>query len=122
MLVTGLARGEGLVVCQEIIEVADDDFSSTAIHDAVLGIHKISAETAIQLEPGSLNSPDGLGYKPIHLAVASQNHEALETLLRANADIEARDGTSQTPLHTACRNGNLLQSGDFSTQGAMSTQ
>lgn len=44
-------------------------------------------------------------YTPLHAAAASGNIECMRTLIKAGADIEAKNAYGNTPLHIACLNG-----------------
>lgn len=44
-------------------------------------------------------------YTPLHAAAASGNVECMHTLIKAGADIEAKNVYGNTPLHIACLNG-----------------
>ena len=48
-----------------------------------------------------MNSQDGSGYTPLHLAVRTHSASVMIRLLEAGADLNARDDSGETPLYTA---------------------
>ena len=53
---------------------------------------------------GPLHGP---GWTPLHNAAIEGHVEAIEALLRASADVDARDELGRTPLHAAIMEGRM---------------
>lgn len=84
------------------LDSASLTYEPALVHDAVSQRIPLSVEEALQAEPFSLNAPGGLyGNSPLHAAVLLQNLEAVKTLLRWGADLNAEDEFNYVPLKYA---------------------
>ena len=52
-----------------------------------------------------VNTVDGRGYTPLHLAAVTGHTDILNLLIGEGADVNAKDDSGQTPLHLAASNG-----------------
>lgn len=88
---------------KRIIQLDDEThyLNSTVIHDSILRLNDITLESAIRLEPQSINLIDGMGYAPLHWAVKKLNVDAITTLLDYKADVDIKDRNDRTALHLA---------------------
>lgn len=57
-----------------------------------------SAELLLRDESCAVNTKDGLGRSPLHIALLRENLEIAEDLIRSRADVNARDQDGATPL------------------------
>ncbi|KAM0425784.1 hypothetical protein ACHAPT_009034 [Fusarium lateritium] len=96
----------------------EDSAPLTMIHQAIRGKTTHSLDECIQMEPQHINTPDEVGYAPLHWAVAKQDMTAFQTLIKASANVNQQTSHGlETPLHMACLNHNvgmvrtLLESG-----------
>lgn len=87
-------------------------YTSTLIHDVILKRNtitgaRLSLREAVEIEPGSLNLLDGLGYSPLHWAARRQDMTSLDILLEMGADVQRRTLDERTALHLAAQRGHL---------------
>ncbi|KAI1119745.1 ankyrin repeat-containing domain protein [Nemania abortiva] len=78
----------------------------TALHHAAARgrcsvVRTLLAWNSESSERAHLNTPDLLGFTPLHLAAKAGQIEAMELLLRRGADFDARSREKQNPLHLA---------------------
>jgi len=100
---TGLTRHR--ILQQLIASDAENEkrTSISAIHDAVLGRSDVSLKDCISLLPHYISTLDDLGFAPLHLAVLTNNLDAVHTLASLGADLNQPTGQyGETPLHLAC--------------------
>lgn len=69
-------------------------------HAAIAGDRKAIA-TCVAREGYDVNEPNHLGHSPLHLAVMNRNLAAVDELLIAGAQVNARDKQQRVPLHYA---------------------
>jgi hypothetical protein len=73
--------------------------------NAILGAHELHCLIyESNLSPHHLNVCDGCGRAPLHVAASCANAAAVEALVVAGADVDARDHYSRTALHITCSN------------------
>ncbi len=88
---------------------AVDDYENTLLSVAITS--KRQAAVDFLLSNGAdANAPNKGGHTPLHLAAAVDNLEAAQSLLKAGADLQARNvkDRGKTALHYAAINGSLL--------------
>lgn len=86
----------------------EDTSSLTMLHQAIRGETTHSLDECIQMEPQHINTPDDVGFAPLHWAVHKQDMAAFQTLMKASANINQQTShLRQTPLHFACVNRNV---------------
>lgn len=86
----------------------EDSAPMTMIHQAIRGETTYSLEECIQMEPQHINTPDDVGYAPLHWAVYKQDMAAFQTLMEASANVHQQASHQrETPLHFACMNHNV---------------
>lgn len=64
-------------------------------------------ESILSVNPSLVNAKDTNGWTPLHYAAYSGSINALQTLIKHGADVDAFDRHAQTPLHAAALAGNL---------------
>lgn len=76
---------------------------------AIIQIAKEVAVKMIELCPDSscLAIQNDLGQAPLHLAVLTKQADIVRNLVIMGAPLEQRDRHGNTPLHLACREGDL---------------
>lgn len=96
----------------------------TMIHQAIRGETTHLLDECIQMEPQHINTPDDVGYAPLHWVVRKQDMAAFQTLIKAAANVNQKTShQGQTPLHFACLDKNvdmirtLLESGACTSSG-----
>lgn len=82
--------------------VAADDAVET-LSDAVYFGDKNTVERLLAsgVRPNDASQITDEGYTPLHLAVGEERLDIAELLLRAGAELEAKDSQGRTPLHRA---------------------
>ena len=81
---------------------------STALHIATSNYSENFTSVEALLKGGAdVNSPDGAGRAPLHLAISNGHHKSVNLLLEAKADIHLRDNAGNTPLHYAAESANI---------------
>lgn len=65
-------------------------------------------EELLRIKDFNVDQPDSHGYIPLHTAIAQDNEEIAELLLKRNANPNQQDTTNKgrSPLHIAASNGN----------------
>jgi hypothetical protein len=71
------------------------------IHDAIEEGDIDAVAKMIASDPSSVDSPDALSNRPMHVAVYSGQLEILKMLLNAGANVNCRGDMQRTPLHYA---------------------
>ncbi|RSL41710.1 hypothetical protein CEP54_015736 [Fusarium duplospermum] len=80
----------------------------TTIHQSIRGETAHSLDECIQMEPQHINTPDDVGYAPLHWAIWKEDMVAFQTLIKASANIDQQTShRRETPLHFACTNLNV---------------
>lgn len=77
----------------------------TALHDAAETGSTQDVLAQWNADPSQINTPDEAGITPLHLAVAYNEPEVVEALLRQGANVHDRTDLGQSVLHTACIQG-----------------
>ncbi|UPK95713.1 hypothetical protein LCI18_006648 [Fusarium solani-melongenae] len=81
----------------------EDTSPLTMIHQAIRGETTHSLDECIQMEPQHINTPDDVGFAPLHWAVWKENMAAFQTLITASANVNQQTSHGrETPLHFAC--------------------
>ena len=91
------------------------------IHEAVLGIGCIELEQALIFNSGDINTLDSNGSSPLIWALRRRDAIAVENLLKAGADPNARTKSGATALHFAAWYSDLLSVKTLLRYGAMTT-
>ena len=79
----------------------------TALHAAVRAGAEDIVERLLQHEGVALDPWSASSGTPLHVAISSSNLDIAEVLLDLGANINALDAKGFTPLHTACRLGDV---------------
>ncbi|KAK7474772.1 hypothetical protein BaRGS_00034004 [Batillaria attramentaria] len=110
-------------VCwEELCEEYPDKDGDTVLHLAVLQAvkHLVDVVRLLRLQ-GQINLRNRLFQTPLHLAVLTSQHSAVEPLLGLGASLSAQDCHGNTPLHAACErnDGDMLRAllGDHEGSG-----
>ena len=94
------------LVLQPLVTLGDEEserVSASLIHDAVLGKTEMSLLDCISLQPHHIDTPDDLGLAPLHLAVLTDNIEAVRILAEVGVDLtQPTRFRGETALHIAC--------------------
>ncbi|KAL2674215.1 hypothetical protein Neosp_012665 [[Neocosmospora] mangrovei] len=86
----------------------EDAAPLTLIHQAIRGETTLSLDECIQMEPHHINTPDDVGFAPLHWAVWKEDIAAFQTLITASANVNQQTSHKrETPLHFACVNHNV---------------
>lgn len=96
--------GTARIILETGVDInAADGLNSTPLVAAVTRGQRSSIE--FLLESGAeINKGCGMyEMKPIHEAIASAPEAIIRLLIRRGCDLEARDASGQTPIHTACK-------------------
>jgi uncharacterized protein len=78
---------------------------SSALHVAASCDNSVAIELIAKYSPNEVRQCDHLGRTPLITATLNRHHNAIVTLLRLDADIDAVDETRSTPLIRAAENG-----------------
>lgn len=100
----------GAFIKRIVIDFAvQDKDGDTFVNLALIGGNERLACALIDMVPNveCLNIPNSLYQRPVHLAVLTKQLTVLQKLLSKNIDISCQDHQGNTPLHLACRNGDL---------------
>ncbi|KAL3859804.1 hypothetical protein ACJMK2_009997 [Sinanodonta woodiana] len=86
-----------------------DKDGDTFVNLALIGGNERLACALIDMVPNveCLNIPNSLYQRPVHLAVLTKQVKILKKLLSKNIEIACQDHQGNTPLHLACRNGDI---------------
>ncbi|KAF7715218.1 Uncharacterized protein PECH_008712 [Penicillium ucsense] len=79
----------------------------TALHLAVQARQTTMVQVLLEHAPHVVNDQDLQGRTALHLACESNQQELVDLLVRAGAQLDIRDFTGQTLLHSACMGANL---------------
>lgn len=79
----------------------------TALHLAVQSKQPAVARLLLDHSTRDVNCQDWLGRTALHMACESNQHELVEVLVQAGAQLDIRDFEGQTLLHSACMAGSL---------------
>lgn len=83
----------------------EDTSPLTMIHQAIREETTHSLDECIQMEPQHINTPDDVGFAPLHWAIYKQDMAAFQTLMKASANVNQQTSHQrETPLHFACMN------------------
>lgn len=87
----------------------DDVDGDTELHTAIILEQTDLALSLISLAPSNtvLSSVNKLSQTPLHLAAILNQPEVVRRLVVAGADLTSQDKKLNTPLHIACRDGNM---------------
>ncbi len=77
------------------------------IHQAAARGDATKLAQTIRANPGAVSVPDAKGNTPLHLAAFHGHVDASRVLLRAGAQVDARNAEGMTPLMIAAKAGNL---------------
>ncbi|KAM3842845.1 nuclear factor of kappa light polypeptide gene enhancer in B-cells inhibitor, alpha b [Diretmus argenteus] len=82
----------------------------TLLHLAIIHEAKDSIRTMVDLSRNThfLNTQNDQRQTPLHLAIITDQPDVCERLLVAGCDATLVDDSGDTPLHIACRRGNLV--------------
>lgn len=86
--------------------VSQDSHGRTPLHYAAQNGRKVIVRMLASRYPHSLNIPDATGATPLHLAVKMIRYPDVKILLKAGADVLARDREGRTPFHYAVKSQN----------------
>ncbi len=86
---------------------AKDENLATVLHHAALGNHVACLALLLATKKVDLNSLDGHGKTPVHVAAYVGNIESLRMLLNAGAVVDVLGQDNMTPLHIAVLRGEV---------------
>ncbi|WAO95429.1 Hypothetical protein NCS54_01305100 [Fusarium falciforme] len=86
----------------------EDTSPLTMIHQVIREDTTHSLDECIQIEPQHINTPDDVGFAPLHWAVWKEDMAAFQTLVKASANVNQQTShVRETPLHFACMHHNV---------------
>jgi len=103
-----MARTTGVatMLLQSKAEVdKEDNHCGTPLREAILACGRHDIVNLLLGANASVNSSDGEGKTPLHIASAYGRDEVAKLLLGANASVNSLDGEGRTPLHAASDSG-----------------
>jgi ankyrin len=80
---------------------SDTSAASTPLHDAVRAGNIEKVRELLKADPNAINSKNGEGMTPLHVAAAIGNADIAQLLLDNKADIHATDAKRYTPFNLA---------------------
>jgi hypothetical protein len=88
------------------VNVKDDVYGATALHDAAINGHVEIVRLLLQ-NGAEVNAKDKIGNTPLHWAASEGHVDILHLLVENGANLEAQDVDGERVLHRAAYNGNL---------------
>jgi len=86
--------------------ISRDVYGFTPLHYAAQNGRKVIVRMLASHYPDSVNIPDNAGATPLHFAVKMTRYPDVKILLKAGADVLARDHEGRTPFHYAVKSRN----------------
>ncbi|RSL87207.1 hypothetical protein CEP51_002356 [Fusarium floridanum] len=97
----------------------EDEEPLTMIHQAIRGETTYSLDECIQMEPQHINTPDDVGFAPLHWVLWKDDMAAFETLMQASANVNQKTSHGgRTPLHFICAWTNVIMVRELIDSGA----
>ncbi|KAH7176434.1 ankyrin repeat-containing domain protein [Dactylonectria macrodidyma] len=91
---------------QQVLSWADDGSElMTTVHEAVINGYGLIEAT--QKDPWAVDLPDNTGFTPLHLAALLNSVEAIEQLIAAGVNVDAKNWEGSSPLMSAASVGNV---------------
>jgi ankyrin repeat protein len=111
-----------LSICQLLVDYqvnvdAQDFRGYTALHSAVL-IHSIELVNFL-LSHHAKQLPDSLGVTPLHFSIKAKDTKLSRLLIKAGADINAKDNFGKSPLYYAVEEADIAMVAFLLRKGAM---
>ena len=99
-------------------QVSWDTSQPTPLYLAAWNMHTKAAEVIVQYRKDWIETPDALGFSPLHIAVQNNDCRLITTLIGDGAQIEATTGEGATPLLLAADMGHIKAAATLLNNGA----